>query len=454
MLLRGGNDHTFYNYMLKTYFTGIYAITASLFVAAVLMVANVTLASELPPEGLIIPLAAPMEPATTTATTTESTSTSTPTTTPMSVVITDPSEDGETLMGEHTFTAQFTDNDTVTNEFDWYILTGDCEDTEESDYMAGIENEDLFTFDGANFSATVDMTEWYGGWYCFVVDPIDGDEDTPEDVFDQRSFYLEELYLIGGYKFEDTNANGMIDEEEDAVVGGFTIVATREGEEEMVLTTVTDNDGWYGFLLPQGEWIISEENQTGWEQIRAVSRYPMWDIVRESAITEEVVATTCTVYVGGKMARLELSAGEVGCDFLNRRLPEPERNTSSGTKVGVRKTGGAPKVLGAATTTASATTPLTCEGMYLKDYLRLGRSNDAVEVMKLQIFLNAVGIVVPITSVFDEATDQAVRTFQLKYLVDVLTPWDISEATGYVYKTTRAKINNMVCPGSEAVPQL
>jgi peptidoglycan hydrolase-like protein with peptidoglycan-binding domain len=74
--------------------------------------------------------------------------------------------------------------------------------------------------------------------------------------------------------------------------------------------------------------------------------------------------------------------------------------------------------------------------------------------MKLQIFLNAVGIVVPITSVFDEATDQAVRTFQLKYLVDVLTPWDISEATGYVYKTTRAKINNMVCPGSEAVPQL
>jgi hypothetical protein len=85
VLLRGGNDHTFYNYMLKTYFTGIYAITASLFVAAVLMVANVTLASELPPEGLIIPLAAPMEPATTTATTTESTSTSTPTTTPMSV---------------------------------------------------------------------------------------------------------------------------------------------------------------------------------------------------------------------------------------------------------------------------------------------------------------------------------------------------------------------------------
>lgn len=105
-------------------------------------------------------------------------------------------------------------------------------------------------------------------------------------------------------------------------------------------------------------------------------------------------------------------------------------------------------MLGAATTTVSG----LCEGMFLKSYLRKGQTNDSKDVTKLQVFLSAVGIATPVTGTFDAATDASVRTFQTKYLGAVLAPWGITNGTGYVFKTTRATINNMVCPGSEVVP--
>ncbi|MEZ4200024.1 MAG: hypothetical protein R3B69_00240 [Candidatus Paceibacterota bacterium] len=80
--------------------------------------------------------------------------------------------------------------------------------------------------------------------------------------------------------------------------------------------------------------------------------------------------------------------------------------------------------------------------------------------MKLQYFLRAEMVTdLLLTGTFDAATDAAVRSFQGKYQPEVLQPWaDIGYGdgtpTGYVYKTTRWKINNIVCPGSEAMPEL
>jgi len=91
-------------------------------------------------------------------------------------------------------------------------------------------------------------------------------------------------------------------------------------------------------------------------------------------------------------------------------------------------------------------------GQYLQDYLRLGYDNDEFEVSKLQIFLNTRGFAVEVSGIFDVETDQAVREFQMTYFDDVLTPWELEDSTGYVYKTTKWKINNLVCPGSEAFP--
>jgi hypothetical protein len=42
-------------------------------------------------------------------------------------------------------------------------------------------------------------------------------------------------------------------------------------------------------------------------------------------------------------------------------------------------------------------------------------------------------------------TQNTVKQFQLKYAADILTPWGITEPTGFVYKLTQRKINLMTC---------
>ena len=84
---------------------------------------------------------------------------------------------------------------------------------------------------------------------------------------------------------------------------------------------------------------------------------------------------------------------------------------------------------------------------FLTSYLRYGNSNDVMQVIKLQAFLKSYEKLdyVNINGVFDEATLRAVNEFQLKYKSEVLTPWGIDEPTGYVYKLTLSKINQIVC---------
>lgn len=83
---------------------------------------------------------------------------------------------------------------------------------------------------------------------------------------------------------------------------------------------------------------------------------------------------------------------------------------------------------------------------YLNDYLKIGRDNDRMEVLKLQAFLSAIEhFNVPMTGVFDQATFDAVSDFQKKYKEDILAPWGYDVPTGYVYITTKNKINEIFC---------
>ncbi|OHA90451.1 MAG: hypothetical protein A3F53_01625 [Candidatus Zambryskibacteria bacterium RIFCSPHIGHO2_12_FULL_48_10] len=79
--------------------------------------------------------------------------------------------------------------------------------------------------------------------------------------------------------------------------------------------------------------------------------------------------------------------------------------------------------------------------------MRIGANNDPLQVIRLQAFLKAFEKFdyVTINGVFDEVTQMAVMEFQLRYKDDVLTPWGISEPTGYVYITTLGKINQILC---------
>jgi len=82
----------------------------------------------------------------------------------------------------------------------------------------------------------------------------------------------------------------------------------------------------------------------------------------------------------------------------------------------------------------------------LWQYLRKGGVNDPGQVQALRRFLNTnEGETLPILGVFDDELEQAVMRFQTTYQEGVLLPWGINEPTGYVYYTTRKKINELYC---------
>ncbi|MBC7981722.1 hypothetical protein H7X65_01445, partial [Candidatus Parcubacteria bacterium] len=91
------------------------------------------------------------------------------------------------------------------------------------------------------------------------------------------------------------------------------------------------------------------------------------------------------------------------------------------------------------TTTASCV-PMTT-------YIKLGKKNSMQEVTRLQAFLNVhMGLKLTPSGFYNSATYNAVKSFQLKYKDNVLTPWGITAPTGYFYKTTQRQMNMILCP--------
>jgi len=95
---------------------------------------------------------------------------------------------------------------------------------------------------------------------------------------------------------------------------------------------------------------------------------------------------------------------------------------------------------------------LSCD-QYIHSFMRYGTVNSHSEVMRLQSFLNTFESAnIDVTGVFDTATEAAVRDFQQKYADEILAPWGISHNSGFVYLTTRKKINELYCNNSKAFP--
>ncbi|MCH8889254.1 DUF5011 domain-containing protein [Patescibacteria group bacterium] len=85
-------------------------------------------------------------------------------------------------------------------------------------------------------------------------------------------------------------------------------------------------------------------------------------------------------------------------------------------------------------------------GQYLFEFIKINDANNPEEVRKLQIFLNDFEeFNLDVTGVYDRVTYDAVVEFQNKYGNDVLSPWGLESDTGYVYLTTRKKINEIYC---------
>lgn len=79
-------------------------------------------------------------------------------------------------------------------------------------------------------------------------------------------------------------------------------------------------------------------------------------------------------------------------------------------------------------------------------YAKLDGQNNTDQVSNLQTFLkSAEGLDVDVTGTFDQKTEQAVETFQKKYMSDIMSPWDATRASGVVNLTTVKKIKQLMC---------
>lgn len=130
---------------------------------------------------------------------------------------------------------------------------------------------------------------------------------------------------------------------------------------------------------------------------------------------------------------------------------------------GVNTGSGGGLVLG--TTTAATTTPvlpvpaattteavISCD-MYLTDFIKAGAQNNVEQVKRLQSVLkNNEKADVEINGEYDTKTLAAVHALQTKYASEILTPWGVKESTGFVYLTTRKKINELYCKSTKQFP--
>jgi peptidoglycan hydrolase-like protein with peptidoglycan-binding domain len=85
---------------------------------------------------------------------------------------------------------------------------------------------------------------------------------------------------------------------------------------------------------------------------------------------------------------------------------------------------------------------------FTKD-IKLGlATNDSNEIKLWQAFLNKnFDAKLVEDGIYGKMTLQAVKNFQTKYAEEILAPWGLVRATGFIHKTTRSKANNILgCP--------
>ncbi len=77
---------------------------------------------------------------------------------------------------------------------------------------------------------------------------------------------------------------------------------------------------------------------------------------------------------------------------------------------------------------------------------RDNKGNKKDQVTRLQNFLNdREGAKLTVSGSFDQATEDAVKAFQKKYISTVMAPWGATRGSGIVHITTTKKINEIAC---------
>tara|TARA_B100002051_G_scaffold276808_1_gene328698 strand:+ start:3236 stop:7891 length:4656 start_codon:yes stop_codon:yes gene_type:complete len=352
---------------------------------------------------------------------------------------------------------------TTTDDSGYYYFYAPVGDYEVSEvmqlgwYQVGVEYEGEYDFiNGEGYES------------CYLeFDPkqygsegLSMDDETPYTCDFYNALSEEPTERIDGYKY-------LLVDAQEVPEAGWTIYL-EDGEGNVIASTSTDDTGYYYFdVLLGDDYVVVEAMPAGYEQVEVRQNLQVLtgdtdSMSCEFYIEDESIFTT----IGNSLSALIVIDEPIyegnRCDFVNQVVEEepeepeePEEETSSGgssSGTRTRTTEPAPEgiVLGASTVNQCP---------FIIDFMQVGWENDRWEVTKLQMFLSIVmGYDVAVTGEFDAATDAAVKQFQLNYSDEILVPWfekgivPHSDPTGFVYKTTRWKINDIVCPGSEEYP--
>ena len=290
----------------------------------------------------------------------------------------------------------------------------------------------------------------------------------------------EETFTFYGYKYEDESGEGERHEAMEALSGWeFQLIYTGGEDDQVFDSTTTDASGRYEFEItessvPEGaepaDFYVVEVEQSNWTQTAIYGEF-MGDT---ALIPECALPRGGRSHDGGDVGVMvaeypgELSE-ELRCDFLNTR--DEVEEASEPQQPAQRQSGNAANAVSATGAVAGAATSSEPEGEVLGEatrqcspilntYMRQGQAADRQQVLFLQAFLTGQGINTPMTGEFDSATDASVRAYQERHRAEILTPWfeaglmSHENPTGYVYKLTRHKINDSICPGSEPMPEL
>lgn len=241
--------------------------------------------------------------------------------------------------------------------------------------------------------------------------------------------------------------------EDKQPVDGWTMGVTNyasEGEDYYEMTTGEDGCASVDVDPNYGPWIVEEEMKDGWSQVDVL-------VTNGDIYNYEDDSAEFCVFFNYRAAR-SIDSGDIAdadpsysCTFINNApdvIEEPEQPTRGGSTGTRTKRAPRGQVLGATT---------QC-GLWLNDYMQKATENDTYQVLKLQVFLTLQGYATPLTGIFDDTTEANVKLFQAKYADTVIKPWfekgivPHNRPTGFVYKTTRWQINDIMCPGIEAFP--
>lgn len=99
----------------------------------------------------------------------------------------------------------------------------------------------------------------------------------------------------------------------------------------------------------------------------------------------------------------------------------------------------------APTVTLNSAIEISCDAEpYLTHSIKFGAHNNPEDVKLLEKFLNTYeGTNLPVDGIYSKSDFDAVVQWQEKYANDILSPWKIKKGTGFIYKTSLAKIKEM-----------